>query len=36
VIEVTLAGAAVLVVSGVDDELLTAVLRAVRCSSRAP
>lgn len=35
-IEITVAGAAVRVVPGVDDELLTAVLRAVRCSSRAP
>ena len=35
-IEITLAGAAVRVRPGVDDELLTAVLRAVRCSSRAP
>ena len=32
-IEIKLAGAAVRVVSGVDSELLTAVLRAVRCSS---
>lgn len=35
VIEIRLAGAAVRVVSGVDGELLTAVLRAVRCSSGA-
>jgi transposase len=35
VIEIKLAGAAVRVVSGVDGELLTAVLRAVRCSSGA-
>jgi transposase-like protein len=34
-IEIKLAGAAVRVVSGVDGELLTAVLRAVRCSSGA-
>src|SRR5438045_1804417 len=34
-IEINLAGAAVRVVSGVDAELLTAVLRAVRCSSGA-
>jgi len=32
-IEIKLAGAAVRVVSGVDSELLTAVVRAVRCSS---
>ena len=32
-IEIKLAGAAVRVVCGVDGELLTAVLRAVRCSS---
>ena len=36
-IEVELAGAVVRVAAGVEDELLTAVLRAVRCSSsRAP
>lgn len=35
VIEISLAGAAVRVASGVDGELLTAVLRAVRCSSGA-
>jgi transposase len=35
VIEIKLAGAVVRVVSGVDGELLTAVLRAVRCSSGA-
>ncbi len=35
VIEIKLAGAAIRVVSGVDGELLTAVLRAVRCSSGA-
>jgi transposase len=34
-IEIKLAGAAVRVVSGVDGDLLTAVLRAVRCSSCA-
>lgn len=34
-IEIKLAGAAVRVMSGVDGELLTAVLRAVRCSSGA-
>jgi transposase len=34
-IEIKLAGAMVRVVSGVDGELLTAVLRAVRCSSGA-
>ena len=34
-IEIKLAGAAVRVVSGVDGDLLTAVLRAVRCSSGA-
>jgi transposase len=34
-IEIRLAGAAVRVVSGVDGDLLTAVLRAVRCSSGA-
>jgi len=34
-IEIKLSGAAVRVVSGVDGELLTAVLRAVRCSSGA-
>jgi hypothetical protein len=32
-IEIMLAGAAVRVVSGVDGDLLIAVLRAVRCSS---
>jgi transposase len=32
-IEVELAGAVVRVAAGVDDDLLTAVLRAVRCSS---
>jgi transposase len=34
--EIKLAGAVVRVMSGVDAELLTAVLRAVRCSSSAP
>jgi transposase len=34
-IEIKLAGAAVRVMPGVDGELLTAVLRAVRCSSGA-
>jgi transposase len=35
-IEIELAGVVVRVASGVDGELLTAVLRAVRCSSGAP